>query len=179
MTANATAVRDRQAEMRAAPNPRILTGRFGASPHVLGVPQRAFLRFPVCPPVPPRRPPSAGFPPAGDLRLGPFGRHCRFRFPVGSLRVAVPLSTVQRSAATARFRGRWSRTAGTNVISAAATASPGPRSARARMGSGWHDGMPPANRLSRAAASAQDRCARTAQNGGSPACARGTVIHGQ
>ena len=36
--------------MGAAPNPRILTGWFGASSHGLRFPVRAFLRFPVCPP---------------------------------------------------------------------------------------------------------------------------------
>ena len=35
---------------RAAPNPPTLIGWFGASSHVLRVPLRAFLRFPVCPP---------------------------------------------------------------------------------------------------------------------------------
>ncbi len=49
--------------VRAAPNPRALTGRFGASSHVLRSPLQAFLRFPVvCPPVLPLRPPSSGFP---------------------------------------------------------------------------------------------------------------------
>ena len=37
-------------DISAAPNPRILTGWFGASSHGLRLPVRAFLRFPVCPP---------------------------------------------------------------------------------------------------------------------------------
>ena len=46
-------------KMRAAPDPRILTGWSGASPHVLRFPPRAFLWFPVCPPG---SPPSPAFP---------------------------------------------------------------------------------------------------------------------
>ena len=48
--------------VRAAPDPRILTGWSGASPHVLRFPPRAFLRFPVCPPGPPPSPAFLWFP---------------------------------------------------------------------------------------------------------------------
>jgi hypothetical protein len=113
--------------MRAAPNPRTLTGWFGASPHV--------LRFP-----------PAGFPPVSRLPAGslPFVRlslvslrpafsglfpsavarvPVPLRFPPGSL----PLSNLHVSAAVRRFRRRWSRAAGTKVTSPAATTSPGSR----------------------------------------------------
>jgi hypothetical protein len=71
-------------DMGAAPNPRVLTGWFGASSPGLWVPVRAFLRFPVCPPgAPPLRPPSSSVPSSGVLRFGPFGRRCQVRFPAG------------------------------------------------------------------------------------------------
>ncbi len=54
---------------RAAPNPRTLTGWFGASSHVLRVPLRAFLRFPVCPPS--LRAPSSGYPSSAFSGLFP------------------------------------------------------------------------------------------------------------
>ena len=59
--------------MRAAPNPRTLTGRSGASSHVLRFPPRAFLRFPGCPP---------GSSPSSAFLWFPFVR----RSPVRSLR---------------------------------------------------------------------------------------------
>ena len=124
--------------MRAAPNPRTLTGWFGASPHV--------LRFP-----------PAGFPPVSRLPAGslPFVRLplvslrpafsglfpsavARFRFPFGFPPGSLPLSNLHVSAAVRRFRRRWSRAAGTKVTSPAATTSPGSRDPPAlQMGSGW------------------------------------------
>ena len=76
--------------MRAAPDPRILTGWSGASPHVLRFPPRAFLRFPVCPPGSPLRPPSSGFPSSGVLRFVPFGRRPGSGSPSVSLQVPFP-----------------------------------------------------------------------------------------
>ena len=124
--------------MRAAPNPRTLTGWFGASPHVLRFPLRAFLRFPVCPP---------GSSPSSAVLWFPFVRRSpvcslrplpRFRFPSVSLRVPFPLSNVHVSAAAGRFRRRWSRAAGTKVTSSAATTSLGSRDPPAlQMGSRW------------------------------------------
>ena len=106
--------------MRAAPDPRILTGWSGASPHVLRFPPRAFLRFPVCPPGSPLRPPSSGFPSSGVLRFVPFGRP-RFRCPFGVPPGSLPLSNLHDSAAKGRFRRRWSRAARAKVTSPAAT----------------------------------------------------------
>ncbi len=78
--------------VRAAPNPRALTGGFGASSHVLRSPLQAFLRFPVvCPAVLPLRPPSSGFPSAGVLWFLPFGRHCPVPFPFGFPPGSLPL----------------------------------------------------------------------------------------
>jgi hypothetical protein len=154
--------------MRAAPNPRTLTGWSGASPHVL-----RFL--------------PAGFPPVSRLPAGffPFPRLplvslrpafsgsvpsavARFRSPSVSLRGPFPLSDLHGSAAARRFRRRWSRAAGTKVTSNAAPPSLDrairPHSTWAAAG---HDGMPPQNRLLRAAASAGHRRPRTAQIGGS------------
>ncbi len=59
--------------MGAAPNPRALTGRSGASSHGLRFPLRAFLRFPGCPP---------GSSPSSAVLWFPFVR----RSPVRSLR---------------------------------------------------------------------------------------------
>ena len=124
--------------MRAAPNPRTLTGWSGASPHVLRFPPRAFLRFPVCPPGP--SPSSAFFwfpfvrrSPVCSLRPLP-----GFRFPFGFPPGSLPLSNLHVSAAVRRFRRRWSQAAGTKVTSPAATTSPGSRDPPAlQMGSGW------------------------------------------
>ena len=124
--------------VRAAPNPRTLTGWFGASPHVLRFPPRAFLRFPVCPPGP--SPSSAFFwfpfvrrSPVRSLRPLP-----GFRFPLGFPPGSLPLSNLHVSAAVRRFRRRWSRAAGTKVTSPAATTSPGSRDPPAlQMSSGW------------------------------------------
>ena len=104
--------------MGAAPNPRILTGWFGASSHGLWFPVRAFLRFPVCP--------AGLFPfvrlPPVSLRLAlsgsvPSAVAVRFGSPSVSLRVPFPLSNLHVSAAARRFCGRWSRAAGTKVTS--------------------------------------------------------------
>jgi hypothetical protein len=104
--------------MGAAPNPRILTGWFGASSHGLWFPVRAFLRFPVCP--------AGLFPfvrlPPVSLRLAlsgsvPSAVAVRFGSPPVSLRVPFPLSNLHVSAAARRFCGRWSRAAGTKVTS--------------------------------------------------------------
>src|SRR5208283_5935622 len=78
--------------VRAAPNPRALTGRFGASSHVLRSPLQAFLRFPVvCPPVLSPSSASSGFPSAGVLWFLPFGRHCPVPFPFGFPPGSLPL----------------------------------------------------------------------------------------
>ena len=123
--------------MRAAPDPRALTGWSGASPHV--------LRFS-----------PAGFPPVSRLPAGffPFVRRplvslrpafsgsfpsavARFRFPFGFPPGSLPLSNLHVSAAVRRFRRRWSRAAGTNVTSSAATTPLGSRDPAAlQMGSG-------------------------------------------
>ena len=93
-------------QMRAAPDPRILTGRSGASPHVLRFPPRAFLRFPVCPPGSPPSPAFPGFPCPAFSGSSP-SAVARFRFPLSvSLRVPLPLSNLHDSAAAGRFRRR-------------------------------------------------------------------------
>ena len=107
--------------MRAAPDPRILTGWSGASPHVLRFPPRAFLRFPVCPPGSSPSPAFLWFPfvrrsPVRPLRPLP-GSGSPSGVPPGSL----PLSNLHDSAAAARFRRRWSRAARAKVTSPAAT----------------------------------------------------------
>ena len=83
-------------QMRAAPDPRILTGWSGASPVVLRFPLRAFLRFPVCPPGSPPSPAVPWFPfvrrsPVRRLRPlpgsgSPFRCPCGFPFPGQSSR---------------------------------------------------------------------------------------------
>jgi len=82
---------------------------------------RAFLRFPVCPP---------GSSPSSAVLWFPFARRSPVRSlrplpgsgsPSVSLRVPFPLSNLHLSAAARRFRRRWSRAAGTNVTSSAAT----------------------------------------------------------
>jgi len=112
--------------MRVAPNPRTLTGWFGASPRVLRVPLRAFLRFPVCP---------LSYSPSSAFLGLPFVRHSPVYslwplpgygspwFPPGPL----PLGTSDGSAAAKRFCAHWSRPAGTKVTSSAATTSLGSR----------------------------------------------------
>ncbi len=106
--------------MRAAPDPRILTGWSGASPSR--------------PPVPP-----AGFPPVSRLPAGfsPFARlplvslHpafsglspsavARFRFPFGVPPGSLPSSNLHDNAAAGRFRRHWSRAARAKVTSPAA-----------------------------------------------------------
>jgi len=124
--------------MRAAPDPRILTGWSGASPHVLRFPPRAFLRFPVCPPGSPPSPAFLWFPfvrrsPVRSLRPLPGSGS-----PSVSLRVPFPLGNLHVSAAAGRYRRRRSQAAGTKVTSSAATTSPGSRDPPAlQMGSGW------------------------------------------
>jgi hypothetical protein len=105
--------------MGAAPNPRILTGWFGASSHGLRFPRRAFLRFPVCPPG---LFPFVRLPPVRSLRLAlsgsvPSAVAVRFGSPSVSLRVPFPLSNLHVSAAARRICRRWSRAAGTKVTS--------------------------------------------------------------
>jgi len=139
--------------MGAAPNPRALTGRSGASSHVLRFPLRAFLRFPVCPP---------GSSPSSAFLWFPFVRRSPVRSlrplpgsgsPSVSFRVPFPLGNIQVSAAAGRFRRRRSRAAGTKVTSSAATTSPGSRDPPAlQMSAAGYDGTPPQNRLLRAAA---------------------------
>ena len=116
--------------MRAAPNPRTLTGWSGASPHVLRFTPRAFLRFPVCPP---------GSSPSSAVLWFPFVRHSPVRplrpwpgsgSPPVSLWGPFPLSNLHVSAAAGRFRRRWSRAAGTKATSNAAPPARIARSAR-------------------------------------------------
>ena len=129
--------------MRAAPDPRILTGWSGASPRVLRFPLRAFLRFPVCPPG---SPPSPAFPWFPFVRRSPV-RSLRplpgFRFPFGLPPVSLPSGNLHDSAAGGRFRRRWSRAARAKVTSPAA-AAPCPDLAVIRpalqMGNGWARG---------------------------------------
>ena len=153
--------------MRAAPDPRILTGWSGASPHVLRFPPRAFLRFPVCPPGSPPSPAFLRFPVVRRSPVRPLRPSPRFRFPLSvSLRVPLPLGNLHDSAAAGRFRRLWSRAARAKVTSPAATLPfldlavirPAPQA-----GSGRAQWMPLQNRLLRAAASAGHRRARTAQ----------------
>ena len=108
-------------QMRAAPDPRILTGWSGASPHVLRFPPRAFLRFPVCPPGSPPSPAFPWFPVVRRSPVRPFGRCPGSGSPSVSLRVPLPLSNPHDSAAGGRFRRRWSRAARAKVTSPAAT----------------------------------------------------------
>ena len=117
--------------MRAAPDPRTLTGWSGASPHVLRFFPAGFPPgFPVCPP--------GSFPSCAFLWF-PFVR----RSPVWSLRPLpgpgspsvslrgpFPLSDLHGSAAARRFRRRWSRAPGTKVTSNAAPTRSTTRSAR-------------------------------------------------
>jgi hypothetical protein len=116
--------------MRAAPNPRILTGWSGASPHVLRFPRWACLRFPVCPPG---SSPSSAFLRFPLVRRSPV-RSLRPLPGSGSLSVSLlgpfPLSDLHGSAAPRRFRRRWSRAAGTKVTSNAAPPRPIARPAR-------------------------------------------------
>ena len=112
--------------------PGLSPGWSGAPPHVLRFPRRAFLRFPVCPPGSPPRPPSPGFPSSGVLQfvLRPLPGSGS---PSVSLRIPFPSSSLYLTAAAGRFPGHWSRAAGTKVTSSAATPSPGiARSARTR-----------------------------------------------
>jgi hypothetical protein len=131
--------------MRAAPNPRTLTGRFGASPDVLRFPLRAFrpparfLPFARRPVVSPRAASSGLFPSAVPAW---------FRFPFGFPPVPFPFGNLHVSAAARRFRRRWSRAAGTNVTSSTVT----PRRyraipARTTDAAAGHDGMSPHKRL--------------------------------
>ena len=111
------------------------------------VPQRAFLRFPVCPLGSSPSPAVPWFPivrrsPVRSLRPLP-----RFRFPRRFPPVPF-LSNLHVSAAARRFCRRGSLAAGTKVTSSAATTSPGSRDPPAlQMAATGHDGMPPQNRL--------------------------------
>ena len=105
--------------MGAAPNPRILTGWFGASSHGLRFPP---VGFPPVSRLPtralPLRPPSSGFPFAWrsqvqSLRPSLSGS-VPCRFPSG---VPFPLSNLHVSAAARRTCGRWSRASATKVTS--------------------------------------------------------------
>ena len=94
-------------QMCAAPDPRILTGWSGASPHVLRFPPRAFLRFPVCPPGSPPSPAFPWFPVVRRSPVRPLRPSPRFRFPLSvSLRVPLPLGNLHDSAAAGRFSRR-------------------------------------------------------------------------
>lgn len=123
-------------QMRAAPNPRTLTGWSGASSHVLRFPRRAFLRFPVCPPG---SSPSSAFlwfpvvrrSPVRSLRPLPGSGS-----PSVSLRAPFPLSNLHSSAAARRFRRRRSRAAGTKVSSNAAPLARSRDPPALQMGSG-------------------------------------------
>ena len=141
-------------QMRAAPDPRILTGWSGASPHVLRFPPRAFLRFPVCPPGSPPSPAFLRFPVVRRPPVRP-GRRPGSGSPFGVPPGSLPLGNPHDSAAAGRFRRRWSRAARAKVTSPAATLPfldlavirPAPRAGRGR--ARW---MPLQNRLLRAAA---------------------------
>ena len=86
--------------MGAAPNPRILTGWFGASSYGLRFPVRAFLRFPVCPPglFPFVRLPPVSLRSAFSSSV-PSAVAFRFGSPSDSLRVPFSLSNLHVSAA--------------------------------------------------------------------------------
>ena len=93
--------------------------------------------FPVCPPG---SPPSSAF--LWFLRPAVSGLFpsavARFRIPFGFPPGSLPPSNLYVSAAAGRFRGRWSRAAGTKVTSSAAIPSLGSRDRPAlQMGSGW------------------------------------------
>jgi hypothetical protein len=86
-------------QMRAAPNPRTLTGWSGASPHVLRLPCGLSSGFPFARRVLPLRPPSSGFPSSGVLRFVPSAVArvpvprrfpSRFPFPKALFTLALP-----------------------------------------------------------------------------------------
>ena len=126
--------------MRAAPDPRILTGWSGASPHVLRFPPRAFLRFPVCPPGSPPSPAFLWFPVVRRSPVCPLRPLPGFRFPFGVPPGSLPLSNLHDSAAAGRFRRRWSRAARAKVTSPAATPRLGSRHAPPRTTDGQRPG---------------------------------------
>lgn len=104
--------------MGAAPNPRILTGWFGASSHGLRFPPAGF------PPV--SRVPRPGSSPSSALFRFPIARRSRVpslrpslsgSVPVGFPQVSLPLSNLHVSAAARRICGRWSRAGATKVTS--------------------------------------------------------------
>jgi hypothetical protein len=72
---------------RAAPNPRILTGWFGASSHALRVPRGLSSGFPFARRVLPPSSAVLWFPSSGILRLSPFGRYPSSGSPSASLRI--------------------------------------------------------------------------------------------
>ena len=153
--------------MRAAPDPRILTGWSGASPHVLRLPLAGFPPVSRCPP---------GLPPSPAFLWFPFVRRSPVRSlrplpgsgsPSVSLRAPFRLGNPHVNAAARRFRRHWSRAAWTKVTSPAAATSPGSRDPPAlQMAAAGQDRMPPQNRLLRAAASLGHRHDRTVQTGG-------------
>jgi len=128
--------------MRAAPDPRILTGWSGASPHVLRFPPRAFLRFPVCPPGSPPSPAFLWFPIVRRSPVRPLRPLPGFRFPFGVPPGSLPSSKPHDSAAEGRFHRRWSRAARAKVTSPVLP-PPTPRLDLAvirpalQMGNGW------------------------------------------
>ena len=130
-------------QMRAAPDPRILTGWSGASPHALRFPRRAFLRFPVCPPGSPPSPAFPWFPFVRRSPVRPLRPLPRFRFPFGVPPGSLPLNNLHDSAAAGRFGRRWSRAARAKVTSPVTTT---PRLVLAvirpalQMGNGWARG---------------------------------------
>ncbi len=126
-------------QMRAAPDPRILTGRSGASPHVLRFPRGLSSGFPFARRVLPLRPPSSGFPSSGVLRFVSLRPLPGFRFPFGVPPGSLPSSKPHDSAAAGRFRRRWSRAARAKVTSPAATLRPDLAVIRSalQMVSGW------------------------------------------
>jgi hypothetical protein len=113
--------------MGAAPNPRTLTGRFGASSHVLRFPCGLSSGFPF---AHPGSSPSFAVPWLPLVRRPPV-RSLRPSLS-GSvpLRVPFPLSNLYVSAAARRFCRRWSRAAGTKVTSSRRDPWPGSRRIR-------------------------------------------------
>jgi Phosphotransferase enzyme family len=123
--------------MRAAPDPRILTGWSGASPHVLRFPRRAFLRFPVCPPgsAPFPRLPLVSLRPAFSGSFPSAVAWVRFSvsFPPDSLSCAQPRcgSSVLMTVAGRTFPTCMNRSRTTSTPGGPTASWPGPRSYRA------------------------------------------------
>jgi len=140
--------------MGAAPNPRILTGWFGASSHGLRFPVRAFLRFPVCPagflpfarllPVSRRPAFSGSVPSAVAVRFG--SPSVPLRFPSPS---AIPTLALPRA-----------------CPAGIGPARPGPTSP-----------VPARSRAPRAPVRPQRKCSPGAHRGGAPRQADGPAHH--